>query len=643
MEFEKEPGKAVRIYGNNLGTSVVHPTHEVAVKLADRLAREGYNGVRIHHYESPPWVRNAGLLEWSSPDSLTLNADRMEKFDFLVAELEKRGIYITTDLYVSRMVRAAEVFGPGAKDAEGYWFKRLVHVSDKAMENWKEFARRLLTHVNPYTGKAYADDPALFQIVLINEGNLPNEIDEMKKDQRERSLWDTAFEVWKRDKGETGEWDSPAFHKFLWETHVTTQRKLMRFLRTELKVKAMLTDMNGWTDEYGTQAVREDYDIVDNHFYWDHPNFFERAWELPSRGSSGGGSAVFALGGMTGRALTRLIDKPFSMTEINYCPPNDFRAEAGLLIGATGAVQGWSSMWRFAYSDAFTLQPLGFFDTVTDPVAFISEYAAVALFARGDLEAARHAVAFTSTPGGYWNRADERVGGAMADLSAVVRVGTMVDTGAAKSDPDRLVLPLASLPGSRDSLMRMISELKAKKFIPETNTTDPARGIWESEDGLVKYDTGTGVFTVATPRTVGVAGPEGTKAALGPMTIAVSGSFAAVWASSLDGKPVADSGRMLFVHMTDVKQTGMKFSDSLMKDMTAWGGLPLLARTGAAKVSLASSRAATLKVWRLSPSGKRLGQVKAVISKKSGALEFTAEVKKAKGVEPGFLYEIAEQ
>jgi hypothetical protein len=643
MEFEGEPGIPVRIYANNLGTTVVHPTHEMAVKLADRLAREGYSAVRIHHYESPPWVKDAGLLEWSAPDSLTFNADRLEKFDFLVAELEKRGIYITTDIYVSRLVRAAEVFGPGQKDPEGYWFKRLVHVSDKAMENWKEFARRLLAHVNPYTGRAYADDPALFQIVLINEGNLSNEINEMKKDQRERSLWDTAFEVWKREKREAGDWDSPAFRRFLWETQQSTQRKLIRFLREELKVKAMLSDINGWTDEYGTQACRADFDFVDNHFYWDHPSFYRKAWELPVRGSSGGGSSVFALGGMDRLALTRLVDRPFSMSEINYCPPNDFRAEAGLVIGIQGALQDWSSMWRFAYSDAFTLQPMSFFDTVTDPVAFLSDYAAVALFARGDMDPAKHTVAFSATPGGYWARAGEKVGGPMADLRAVVKVGMIVDDGRVKDDPDRMVLPLSGLPGDREAVIRALAGLKANKFLPEANATDPMTGVWESETGQARFETGPGVVTVVTPRTVGMAGPAGTARAIGPVKASLSGSFAALWVSSLDGKPVADSGRMLLVHMTDVKQAGMKFSNGLMKDMLAWGGLPLLARTGKAKITLASSRAAELKVWRLAQTGKRLGKVKTTLDRKAGTLSFTAEVAKAKGVEPGFLYEIAKE
>ena len=37
---------------------------------------------------------------------------------------------------------------------------------------WKAFAKNLMTHVNPYTGRAYKDEPALPLISLINEGGL---------------------------------------------------------------------------------------------------------------------------------------------------------------------------------------------------------------------------------------------------------------------------------------------------------------------------------------------------------------------------------------------------------------------------------------------------------------------------------------
>src|SRR5439155_5179681 len=164
---------------------------------------------RFHHYEMAPWTRDNGFLDPKAPDTVTLHAGRMDRFDRLAAELERRGISLTTDLYVSRPVLAAEVY-PGATGDLDYGFKHLIHVNDRARENWKAFARVLLTHVNPYTGRAYRDDPGLATLVLVNEGNMGNSPDELRKDPREAALWDAAFAAWKRRTGAAGDWGSPA-------------------------------------------------------------------------------------------------------------------------------------------------------------------------------------------------------------------------------------------------------------------------------------------------------------------------------------------------------------------------------------------------------------------------------------------------
>jgi hypothetical protein len=57
--FESNPGVARRFYGVNLCFGAQYLQHEEADRLAERLARLGYNTVRLHHYE--------GLLEIRPP------------------------------------------------------------------------------------------------------------------------------------------------------------------------------------------------------------------------------------------------------------------------------------------------------------------------------------------------------------------------------------------------------------------------------------------------------------------------------------------------------------------------------------------------------------------------------------------------
>ena len=154
FEFENLPGKPQRFYGVNLCMAANILTHEQSDILADRLARFGYNTLRYHHHENR-------LIKNDPNDSTIIDPEKMDQFDYLFAALKKRGIYFTTDVYVSRDVRAAEIY-PGEKGNIAMdEFKNLLPVNAKAMESWKAFARNFLGHVNPYTGMTLAEDPAL--------------------------------------------------------------------------------------------------------------------------------------------------------------------------------------------------------------------------------------------------------------------------------------------------------------------------------------------------------------------------------------------------------------------------------------------------------------------------------------------------
>ena len=181
--FEKQRDKPVRFYGVNLCFSAHYITHEQADQLAERLVRLGYNTVRFHHYE--------GELVADQPDSTQLNPEKLDQLDYLFAALTKRGIYVTTDLYVSRPVSIAAIlpdYAAGRRDAMNA-FKVLAVNNEKAFENWKAFARNLLTHVNPYTKRAYKDDPGLAWLSLINEGNLGNYLNLAKEIPDYQRAW----------------------------------------------------------------------------------------------------------------------------------------------------------------------------------------------------------------------------------------------------------------------------------------------------------------------------------------------------------------------------------------------------------------------------------------------------------------------
>ena len=181
--FQDQPDKPVRFYGVNFCFSAHYITHEQSDQVADRLAKLGYNAVRLHHYE--------GELTERQPDRTSLNPGKLDQLDYLVAACIRRGIYVSTDLFVSRPVDVLQ-FVPDVegvrKDAMNS-FKVLAALNPRAYENWKTFARNLLEHVNPHTQRAYKDEPGLAWLSLINEGNLNNFLQLAKDIPEYRQAW----------------------------------------------------------------------------------------------------------------------------------------------------------------------------------------------------------------------------------------------------------------------------------------------------------------------------------------------------------------------------------------------------------------------------------------------------------------------
>ena len=91
--FAQAPERRIRFFGVNLSYGANFPSRVNAEKLAERLAAVGYNVVRFHH-------QDGGLT--GSGDEM-FNRENLDRLDYFIAALKKRGIYFMTDLYVSRV------------------------------------------------------------------------------------------------------------------------------------------------------------------------------------------------------------------------------------------------------------------------------------------------------------------------------------------------------------------------------------------------------------------------------------------------------------------------------------------------------------------------------------------------------------
>lgn len=585
FSFERAT-KPQRFWGVNLCFTANYLEKAEADALADQLARLGYNSVRIHHFDG----------DATTPANL-------DKLDYLVAALKKRGIYIKTDLFVSRPVPAALSLGD---------FKAALLVSELALANWREFTKNLLTHVNPYTQLAWKDEPALGWLSVVNEPNLTNSLSTLSPELF--ALYEKEWQAWRKGRNLPA---SPLPKQvgtdragrevgaFLTMLHERGYTKMKAFIR-ELGCKALLTDLNGWSETPAFMAARNNLDFVDNHFYWDHPTFLEQDWKLPSAGSQSGASAIsFAGSGPQQVAATRIFGKPFTVSEFHYVAPNSHRGEGGFLMGAAAALQDWDGVWNFAYSHSRenTIKPgqVGYFDLASDPLAQAGDRAAQLLFLRGDVKTAPNAVSRALRRDELLTRPDLVPSPGFGDLVFVTRVGTWIEDADGPLVPPRPTELRLTKGDSKSALSQLIQLGR----LPETNRTNFDTEERQSETNEVFVNGQFGSLRVVTPRTLGGLCPESDALVCGPLKIAVEGAEAAVCVSSMDGKPVAESSRLLVAHLTDIQNTNQRYAGPDKRVLEDWGTLPHLVRRGSATLTLTRKLPGKAEAWRLDSSGKR--------------------------------------
>ena len=165
-------GSPIRFLGVNVGAASAMPTHAHADFHAARLARFGFNAVRLHHLEAP-WDKDNVLIDYASGGSRTLSPDRLDKLHYFVAQLASHGIYSDVNLLVSREFQATD--GLGAEIAQMGWKDQHVlgFFNDLALALHKEHATKLLTAPNPYrSGVPLGLDPAVSFVEIMNENGL---------------------------------------------------------------------------------------------------------------------------------------------------------------------------------------------------------------------------------------------------------------------------------------------------------------------------------------------------------------------------------------------------------------------------------------------------------------------------------------
>ncbi|RMG74646.1 MAG: hypothetical protein D6722_02210 [Bacteroidetes bacterium] len=409
-------GRPLRLWGLNNTFADCAPPPELAKRRAAFYAKYGVNSVRLHKYgDGAGW---SGILNGDS--FAEFDSAGLDRMDFFVAQLKARGIF----------VKLSPSFGPPTlmpKDTLtvpfltefGDWAERdgairvphsAIFFSPEIQEVHIQQMLNLLSHRNPYTGLTYAEDPAIWDLEIVNEQSIlfytsshGLERSPTLRRQVGRRFSDWLQEKYGSQRGLERAWGQEALGSFelapheslrdgtvlplgnpyFWNTKNLEGPEAYRKQR-HLDVLAFLTMLQLEFYERYVAAVRaagyEGEISASNwqagsslsHFanLWtdaqvgtiDRHNYFggsRKNRETGERVVHNGSMLARAGSGMLSSGMQQVAGLPFMLSEWIHVWPNEYGVEGPALIGAYGlGLQGWDVSYLFQNRDDGGFSPV---------------------------------------------------------------------------------------------------------------------------------------------------------------------------------------------------------------------------------------------------------------------------------------------
>ena len=166
--FIDPAGRRLRMFGTNITGDSCFPDEELSPRLARRLRQYGFNCLRLHFMDFSSGGTSRDSL-WEDPDTGKLSQRNLAKLDRLIAECAANGIYLNLNLHVGRVYPDNPKI-PGSRTFR--YSKNVDRWYDPFIQQMEKFSGDLLNHVNPHTGRRYADEPAIACIEINNENTM---------------------------------------------------------------------------------------------------------------------------------------------------------------------------------------------------------------------------------------------------------------------------------------------------------------------------------------------------------------------------------------------------------------------------------------------------------------------------------------
>lgn len=525
-------GTPARFWGTNLSAySLFGNSREATCQQAKRLSALGFNLVRLHHHDST-WVDpNIFGNSKSVKDTQRIDAEMQDRIDTWIKCLKDEGIYVWLDLHVERSFRPDDNiygFDEIRKGKQFAGLKGYNYVNITIQQAMKRFAEAYVSHVNPYTGLAYKDEPTIMAILITNENDITNHFGssllpdknvpehnrlyagEAKAFSRLHNL--PEDKVWRS-------WEHGPSKLFLNDMERRFNVEMIDHLR-KLGVKVPIATTNAWGgNPLSSLPALTSGDIVDAHSYGGIGQLEK--------------NPLFASGLIHWIGAAQVAGKPLTVTEWNAEPfPLPDRHALPLYVSASAAHQGWDAMMHYAYSqEAFMgyISPSNW-HAYNDPGLLATLPAAALAYRRGDIKEATTTYAFDPGPALF----NQPISPANSPaLRTAMEKGKLI----------------VAMPETRELPWLLKGGIPANAMV----LRDPAQAVIDAKATEVVTDTGEikrnwlkGVYTINTAKTQAVLGwIGGEKIRLADTDFEVQTRNASVAVQSLDDVPVFQSKQIL--------------------------------------------------------------------------------------------------
>jgi hypothetical protein len=632
--FEFEDGTPVKFWGVNLSYTASAPDRETADFTAARFAKYGINAVRMHKFSYPKGQMGIG----DPNDSTRMDPQGLDQLDYFVSRLKEHGVsFGWSHSYGFHVVpgdrKRLAAYDEIAKNLKGNTYA-FIHFAEDVQDLMIEMVVNLLRHKNPYTGRTYADEPALCFIELQNEDDIFwyssekafNDCPTYKK------RFQARFAAWLKERYGSPEklqaaWEGALKPKetladetivpqlnpwFFGDAHLPGQKGGAR--RRLLDTAAFLHEVQDRFYSRFVKAIRDaGYKGPLNGSPWQAPSMLPHYYNLYSDYKvgyidrhnyfDGQGPGMFASmltrpgSGYLGSGLQQVIDRPFGLSEWIHVYPNVYSAEGPAILVAYGmGLQGWDASYEFqsqasrrTFGDIAGNFPWGVWEA--DVPTSLGQYPALArMIYRGDVKEGDVISVRRVSPA-------DLAEGKFSFSDRVEQKGDVKTFG-------------GSVPPEALAAGRVVVEFTDKSQPSEL--PDMSRylknKVIRSVTGQLAWDTsGKGFFTVNTPGTKAVVGfAEGKELSLGAVKVRLETPFASLFLTALDrGSDLAGGKRALLTVLARQSNTGFTYFAPDNKVLNN-GKAPILLEPVKATVTIAGRPIEAVHV--LDHDGRRTGR-----------------------------------